>query len=162
MCYYVNERIEKKGKVQKMKDVILLSKYVINKFNNDDAPITNLKLQKVLYYIQGYFCREFGHFAFDDDIYCWKYGPVVPSVYYEFNFNGAQQLVCKSVNLCLTEIEIKLIDNIICHCKSLSSSQLVEKTHHESPWDNTSIGNIIAKNEIVDFFSTNNPLEIHI
>lgn len=61
-----------------------VAKYVINRCNVRNSPITNLKLQKILYYIQGYFFKHLGEAAFDDNIESWRYGPVVPSVYYEY------------------------------------------------------------------------------
>ena len=44
-----------------------LSKYIITKCMNDRKPISNLQLQKILYYIQVEFLRERGIRAFSDD-----------------------------------------------------------------------------------------------
>jgi uncharacterized phage-associated protein len=45
----------------------------------DQHPISNLQLQKILYYIQKTFLEN-GMVAFDDEIEAWKFGPVVPAV----------------------------------------------------------------------------------
>ena len=47
--------------------------------------ISNLKLQKMMYYRQGFHLAYFGTPLFDEDIVAWQYGPVVPSVYKESN-----------------------------------------------------------------------------
>ena len=46
--------------------------------------MSNMKLQKMLYYEQGYHLAAFGTPLFDEDIEAWMYGPVVPCVYEHF------------------------------------------------------------------------------
>lgn len=143
-------------------NAIYLSKYVISLFEDRDAPITNLKLQKVLYYIQGYFYRHFGKAAFPDEIYNWQYGPVVPVVYYEYNDNGSAPLKNREFfdNYTIADYEKKLIESIVDKCVFISTSRLVSMTHSESPWKNAGSGSIIEKNSIEVFFKYNNPLGI--
>ena len=43
--------------------------------------ISNLKLQKLLYYVQGFHLASFGRALFEEDMIAWTYGPVVPEVY---------------------------------------------------------------------------------
>ena len=60
-----------------------LSKYIVTKCANDKCPITNLQLQKILYYIQkDYLSRN--ELAFDDLFEAWQFGPVIRQVYYYF------------------------------------------------------------------------------
>ena len=42
--------------------------------------VSNLKLQKLLYYVQGFHLAVFGEPLFEEEIEAWMYGPVVPSV----------------------------------------------------------------------------------
>ena len=51
--------------------------------SDDDAGdiISNLKLQKLLYYAQGVTLALTGKPLFSDPIEAWQHGPVVPSVY---------------------------------------------------------------------------------
>ena len=46
--------------------------------------ISNLKLQKLLYYAQGSFLAVTDSPLFDDPIVAWQHGPVVESVYHEY------------------------------------------------------------------------------
>lgn len=50
--------------------------------------MTNMKLQKMLYYQQGFHLAYFGTPLFDEEIEAWMYGPVVPSVYDEYKSYG--------------------------------------------------------------------------
>ena len=50
--------------------------------------MTNMKLQKMLYYQQGFHLAYFGTPLFDEEIEAWMYGPVVPSVYDEYKNYG--------------------------------------------------------------------------
>lgn len=57
-----------------------VAKYIINKCTIEHDAISNLQLQKILYYIQKWFLQN-GLVAFDDDFEAWSFGPVVLSVY---------------------------------------------------------------------------------
>ena len=60
-------------------------------------PISNLQLQKILYYLQVYFIQHEGIPLFEDEIEAWQFGPVIPEVYYEYcGFGGFEiQLLMK-------------------------------------------------------------------
>ena len=73
-------------------DVIELSKYIINKCIDTNHPISNLQLQKILYYIKKQYLKK-GLLAFDDYFEAWPYGPIAPKSYYEFCYYGAMKLV---------------------------------------------------------------------
>ena len=47
--------------------------------------MSNLKLQKMLYYEQGFHLAKFNTPLFDEEIEAWMYGPVVPAVYNHFH-----------------------------------------------------------------------------
>lgn len=46
--------------------------------------ISNLKVQKMLYYVQGYHLALYDDRFFNEEIMAWQYGPVVPDVYHYF------------------------------------------------------------------------------
>lgn len=43
--------------------------------------LTNMKLNKLLYFAQGYYLKKYGRPLFDNAIEAWEHGPVVPEVY---------------------------------------------------------------------------------
>jgi uncharacterized phage-associated protein len=75
-----------------MVDVLELAKYLLflNKEEAEQAEdeaasdIDPMKLQKLLYYCQGYSLGTTGRLLFGDVIEAWKYGPVVRAVYKEY------------------------------------------------------------------------------
>lgn len=73
-----------------------IAKKLIFKAQNDEPNggerLTNLKLQKLLYYQQGYHLAAFGTPLFSEDVESWMYGPVVPSVYDVFSAYGSSAL----------------------------------------------------------------------
>ena len=68
-----------------------LSKYIVTKCIVDGCAISNLQLQKILYYVQKDFLQR-DLVAFSDDIEAWQFGPVVPVVYYKFCGFGAMPI----------------------------------------------------------------------
>ena len=54
--------------------------------------LSNLKLQKLLYYAQGFHLAIKNEPLFDEDIEAWTYGPVVPSVYNQYSQHGGDPI----------------------------------------------------------------------
>lgn len=70
--------------------VLDVCRHVINYSNERDYGISNLKLQKVLYFIQAYFLIEKKDHtpSFEEKIEAWNFGPVVPKAYLEYKQYG--------------------------------------------------------------------------
>jgi uncharacterized phage-associated protein len=66
-----------------------IAKWFIDWANADDADLSNLKLQKLLYYAQGHHLADEGRPLFREDIQAWSHGPVVPAVYHSLKNFGA-------------------------------------------------------------------------
>ena len=49
--------------------------------NGEGELMSNMKLQKMLYYQQGFHLAYFNTPLFEENIEAWMYGPVVPCVY---------------------------------------------------------------------------------
>lgn len=58
--------------------------FIIRYSNKKGYGITNLKLQKLLYFIQAYYLVAFDKPCFEEPIEGWDFGPVVPEVYKRF------------------------------------------------------------------------------
>lgn len=107
-----------------------ISKYVVTKCVNDEIPISNLQLQKILYYIQKKYLRD-GDVAFFDSIQAWQFGPVVPEAYYYFCGNGANPIT-SIFDKTLDEGDKKKIDAIVEAKRQLDPWDMVEETHKPS------------------------------
>ncbi len=107
-----------------------IAKYVVTKCTEDNSPISNLQLQKILYFLQIEFLRNRGEQLFVDDFEAWQFGPVVPDVYYKFCGFGAMKIHMNYD----TDIEeqVKLFINpIIAEKRKLNPWDLVDDTHQE-------------------------------
>ena len=111
-----------------MYTAIELSKYIVSKCIHDGQPITNLQLQKILYYIQKEFLIQ-NDFAFPDDIEAWQFGPVVPSVYYHFCNFGAMPIFIPYSDSDITETVASIVDPIVESKRLLKPWDMVEETH---------------------------------
>jgi uncharacterized phage-associated protein len=135
---------------------LTLANYILKKAQHQGHGISNLKLQKILYYVQGYYLAKFDEPLFPDEIQAWKLGPVVPGVYYEFSVYGSDDLVMTSepdMGNC-TEEEMQLIDKVINAKIHVPVRQLVDDTHQEDPWRiATSNGTNIALNTEISLSS---------
>jgi len=67
------------------REALAAANYIIEKFENYKInDLTNLKLQKLLYFAYGVNLSLFDKKLFTSPIQAWKLGPVVPCVYQEF------------------------------------------------------------------------------
>ena len=67
--------------------------YLVVHANNERHPISNLQLQKMLFFAQiKYMVSHHGNKMFSDDIYAWQYGPVIPRVYGAYSHNGGSPI----------------------------------------------------------------------
>ena len=69
-----------------------IAELVINWYNDRNLPITNLRLQKLLYFLQGEFLKERNTRLIREDFYAWQLGPVIPSVYSEYAIYSSIQI----------------------------------------------------------------------
>ena len=111
-----------------------IAKYTIKKCTRDNHPISNLQLQKILYYIQKSFLQN-GTEAFEDEIEAWQFGPVVPSVYYQYCGFGAMPIRMNYATD-INDIYLKIIVPIIDSKRILDPWDMVEDTHEKGKaWD---------------------------
>ncbi len=116
------------------KRAIDVAKYVIDKCTTDKRPVSNLQLQKILYYIQVAFYTNFDCPCFSDNFEAWMFGPVVPEVYYQYCGAGAYDIVLKypeSHDIWETEKEKSVVDQIISEKREMNPWDLVNDTHKE-------------------------------
>lgn len=154
-------------------DVLDVSKYIINYAIDMGNPISNLKLQKLLYYVQAAFLVN-DKKAFKEDIVHWRYGPVIEEVYHEFKrfvdsdidrkieteeyyevVDGEliiQEKDYRVEDIICVEEDRKLIEEVVCNQKNNSPMELVRRTHQEGPWENTSFNEIIDRDSIRTYF----------
>lgn len=106
-----------------------IAKYVVTKCVRDSHPISNLRLQEILYYLQKKYIN-IGSQLFGDPIEAWKFGPVVPDVYYKFCGSGARTILL-TYETSIADADKKIMDSIIEDKRNKEPWELVEDTHKE-------------------------------
>ena len=67
---------------------LTIAKWFIAWAEAEEEELSNLKLQKLLYYAQGHHLAERHAPVFTEPIQAWSHGPVVPPVYHEYKRFG--------------------------------------------------------------------------
>ncbi len=156
-----------------MNKALDVARYIINTSNDKGYDITNLRLQKILYFVQMEFVIR-GKVCFGDKMEAWDYGPVVPTVYNRFKYNGASNI--DKIEYCyddsdglwnlkrtpysedvLPKEDREIIDTVIEECHRFSTSALVRISHSQLPWKDA-VGqhdNEITISSIKKFIDTN-------
>lgn len=124
--------------------------------NGEGELMSNMKLQKMLYYQQGFHLAYFNTPLFEENIEAWMYGPVVPCVYEYFKGKGSMGLEPFADEISLNEVEEALFNEVFKVYGAFSASGLMNMTHQESPWLNTTtgVGNVISLAKLKQFFKT--------
>lgn len=124
-----------------------------------DETITNLKLNKLLYFAQGYSLALYDKPLFSENIEAWQYGPVVANVYHKFKSNNKENIAHTYGKFSLDIYDsntIEILLAVINDYGKYSSSKLIEITHEkDSPWDmvySENVNNIIPNNAIKEYF----------
>ena len=120
--------------------------------------LTNLKLQKLLYYQQGYHLAAFGTPLFEENVESWMYGPVVPVVYDTYAECGAHTLPSEeNTPVVLTDDEEGLFLQVYEAYRDFSAIGLMNKMHQEKPWQEAlphDKGTVISQDSMKVFFKT--------
>lgn len=97
--------------------------------------ITNLKLQKLLYYAQGYHLALYGRPLFDDPLEAWEHGPVVGSIYREYKLFRDQPIVVPAeVPEGLSDEAKTVLDDVYAAYGRFTAVRLLQITHQEQLW----------------------------
>lgn len=147
-------------------DACDIAAYIITHEHKSGREISNLRLQKLLYFVQAYIVRTTGAFCFDEDMEAWTYGPVVPSVYYKYDiFAGLDIIEDKTARAPYIDKKTKQgIDKILDYLSHYRVSQLVNITHDQNPWQfaySNGLKSVITKDSMREYFKRSSKDERH-
>lgn len=122
--------------------------------------LSNLKLQKLVYYAQGFHLALFDRPLFADRIEAWTHGPVIPALYRAYKDYGAGA-VPRAEDFdpeTLDEAICKLLDEVYEVYGQYSAWRLRDMTHEEAPWVQAygqgAFGAEIEQRAMRDYFRT--------
>lgn len=157
-----------------MYNALDIARYIINYSNKNNYSISNLKLQKLLYFTQGFFLSIKDEACFSNKIEAWDFGPVIPEAYHTFKEFGANNIPeikeyfefddkdfwnSKTIqynDAIIQEEDKLLVNNVLETLKGVSATSLVKMTHAQYPWkdvyDRGSKNIEITQNSIKKYF----------
>ncbi|GAB1543762.1 DUF4065 domain-containing protein [Scytonema sp. NUACC21] len=111
-----------------------IAQFFIHLANSTGSYISNLKLQKLVYYAQAWHLALYNEPLFEEDFEAWVHGPVIPKLYGEYKkfswrpiFQEVQQPeLSESIRNFLNEVaEVYFV---------CDAYELELMTHQEDPW----------------------------
>ncbi len=133
-----------------------VAKYFVFLVDEDAGDsITNLKLQKLLYYAQGANLALYDEPLFPERIEAWTHGPVVPDVYHRYKQHSGEPIPVEPIDLSAYNAQVQeVLDEVNSVFGQFSALKLRAMTHNEPPWTQTPQGEIISLDLMKEFFKT--------
>lgn len=117
---------------------LTIAKWFIAWADADEDELSNMKLQKLLYYAQGHHLAEGRGPLFTEGIQAWSHGPVVPPVYRAFrDFEATTIRLAESDSFTWDEVDTataEFLSRVWNTYGGYSAGRLRAMTHEELPW----------------------------
>jgi uncharacterized phage-associated protein len=132
----------------------------------EDEELSNMKLQKLLYYAQGHHLALHGTPLFREDIQAWSHGPVVPVVCRAFKEFGAAPVELPWTDSFswndVDEDTAQFLGKVWNTYGGYAAGRLRNMTHDELPWKKNWHGEserdaVIPTDDLRDYFATVRP-----
>lgn len=115
-----------------------IAKWFIAWADAEEEELSNLKLQKLLYYAQGHYLARYGRSLFTDQMQAWSHGPVVPEVYHAFKRFGSNPVEFQEFDDFAWDdvdpVTAQFLGEVWNTYGGYSAGRLRNMTHDEPPW----------------------------
>jgi uncharacterized phage-associated protein len=141
-----------------MTNALDVANYFLSRANEgEESDVSNLKLQKLIYYAQAFHLAIFDKPFFDEDFEAWTHGPVCPVIYRQYKQFGSSPIkVDSEINLDqFSQDQLDLLEEIYDVFGQFSAWKLRNMTHEETPWkEKEGFAGIIDKSSMMEFYKT--------
>lgn len=133
-------------------DVFRVSNFVIDTAKENNTKLTNLKLQKILFFLQGFYLHKYKTRLINGEFAKWQFGPVEKKAYNYFKSYDSSAIVDDAFDFSVSTFEITIIPPIsaneigeakftdlkseLAKMLSIPAWKLVELTHNDPSWSN--------------------------
>ncbi len=129
-------------------DINLVADYIILRLNSDESVnLINLKLQKLLYYLQAWSLGINNKTFLNCSFEAWVHGPVSRVLYDRFkmthslySFITVSDVIEKHPEEKIDTVDIEFINYILDNYAGYSGAELESMTHNEKPWLEARLG----------------------
>lgn len=135
-----------------------VAEYFLSKVNSEYGDcISNLKLQKLVYFAQGFVLAITGKTLFNEDLLAWQHGPVVRSLYDTYKTYGAGSIDIPNTfnfpHLNSNNELLEILDDVYDVYGQFSAWKLRDLSHLPgSPWDKVAINDILNLSDMYNYF----------
>jgi len=138
MVALVNHISKNGGYYMKKNSYEIIADYFIGFANETGSLITNLKLQKLVYYAQAWSLGLNNNELFSEEFEAWVHGPVLRDLYNKYRTNKwnpiNKDVKLSEVKKQLNEDNLKLLQEVADTYFELDAYKLEKLTHNEEPW----------------------------
>lgn len=122
--------------------------------DDEDRDFKILKLQKLLYYAQGYALAILRRPLFGERIKAWAHGPVIPQVWKEYEGQGGRPLPQPDLDLLAVDPQVRaILERVYTDYGQYAAWALRNMTHEERPWAETPQNEEIDRGLMAEFFT---------
>lgn len=115
-----------------------VANHILNYGHKHGIEITNLKLQKLVYFAQGFALAKLSHPLFTEEIQAWTYGPVIPALYEkakEYGNTPIRGSIAAPDSITPGSEEAEVIDEMMEMIGTAPATRLVSLSHEpNTPW----------------------------
>jgi len=118
--------------------------------------ISHMKLQKLVYFCQGYSLALLGRSLFPETIEAWRHGPVCPKLYHILKGYGSSPITASidPDKIALDEQEKQLVRMVYGVYGQYSAARLRKITHEQGPWKDTWVETPISQEAMAGYFES--------
>lgn len=134
-----------------------VTNFIISYSSHHKLDISNLKLQKILYFVQSQFIINTKQVCFAAPIYAVSFGPIIKPVYSYFKHCGISDiniLMPDKTKQTIAKHDQELIISVLHQCAQYSDTNLLHLIYQQTPYkiaqNNTT--KIININDLYEFF----------
>jgi len=158
-----SEYLECSEEIKTFVEVNDIADYLLDRAHEMGLRVTNLKLQKLLYYAQGWFLAFYNEPLFSEDLQAWVHGPVQPEVYHRFKRFKWDPITTLTRRPVLPKEIEDLLEEVLVNYGKESAFDLMRRTHQEPPWqkarkgflsDNVYSAMLISIDEMKHYFQS--------
>lgn len=112
----------------------VIAEYILFKAGEVGSFVSNLKLQKLLYYAQGWHLAHNQTELFSEKMEAWVHGPVIPALYSHYKHFGSSPISSPEKNPILSEETQEFLEKFLQNYLPIDAYELELSSHREKPW----------------------------
>lgn len=137
-------------------DVLLLSEYILDYYKDYNKPITHIRLEGLLYFVQAWFLAELDKPCFQDFIEARESSPIVMKVKERYSSYGAHSIPYEKEfsGLDFEKEDEKVLNDVLSYTLNWSDVEMSRIIHSQKPYTSAldSFSRVIDTHKLKKYF----------